>query len=262
MPYIEKHRPLISQRIKFKPSPYPSRAVITPRILFSYEHLQRSARRNTKGPSDLDGEPREAQSDGVRSGTPELSPPRQRGQARTPRPDNRVDQASRRSRHVTIQEPSSDHEAGRRLTRSGTMRFRSAPPELVAEPSSALIKKPQGEPGRPNSNGHNVEVELLKLNWSKGQYNTLHNAVKMAANEQLDMGKSFRNQKQDVIKSICDSLTHDSRWPSLQQYADCWPVRSLLKMVLKAGADSHKRAHVNQLQAAVAGMSQGRGFSV
>ncbi|KAG6884259.1 hypothetical protein C0993_012732, partial [Termitomyces sp. T159_Od127] len=80
-----------------------------------------------------------------------------------------------RFRRVTIQEPEPEI-APSRLRQSGTMRLRSAPPETRSSSweENEIITKPQGEPGRPNAGGHNVEAELMKQHWTKTQYNALY----------------------------------------------------------------------------------------
>lgn len=138
------------------------------------------------------------------------------------------EQEIQQSRRVTIQE-SDENRVGPSapLRRSGTMRLWSALPEiqhLSSNQEPSIVRKPQGEPGRPNAGGHNVEGELSRLDWSKAQYNALYvssslhpvlscsysllchyqDAVKAQASERLNTSKSFRYQKQEVVRAICE----------------------------------------------------------
>lgn len=49
----------------------------------------------------------------------------------------------------------------------------------------------------------------------------------------------------------------DDRWPALEKYDDCWPVRSILKLALKYGAEASRRSNTketaNRLRSALRG---------
>lgn len=206
MPYIDKHRPFISQRIKFRPSPYTPRAIISHQTLF--KDLKSSASCISSDSDSSSDEqrmvpaiawmhtPQPSSSDGG------MEPLRQRVQTPKKRTtqismpgDNLIDRVGQRrqGQHVTIQEPSDDSDkedpVSAPSTQPGTMCLRSNPPKSskLCEPSPAIIKKPREEPGCPRSNGHNVEEELLKLNWSKDQYNALY----ISRNEHLSLSLTY-----------------------------------------------------------------------
>ncbi|KAG6896249.1 hypothetical protein C0992_009510 [Termitomyces sp. T32_za158] len=182
MPYIKKHRPAISHRTQFRPSPYPPRALITQRITFTNEQLQCAGRRGREEEEETHGrhgseEPSElsdveaaphvkrrtaAPSNGGRSGPQQRQTLQQVRWVPSPSPE------------ANAYESNVGPDAGTRLRQSGAMRLRSAPPETPLSSQDQTIKKPPGEPGRPNAGGHSVEVELTKKDWSKAQYNALY----------------------------------------------------------------------------------------
>ena len=41
-------------------------------------------------------------------------------------------------------------------------------------------------------------------------------------------------------------MMEESRWPALKDFDDCWPVRSLLKLTLKYGAEASRHATMNE----------------
>jgi hypothetical protein len=76
------------------------------------------------------------------------------------------------------------------------------------------------------------------------------------------MTMSYRGQTKQAIQKVCDAvsgatltfgrfthsyrtkpqMTAEGRWPALEGYDECWPVRSLLKLALKYGAEASRRA--------------------
>lgn len=54
-------------------------------------------------------------------------------------------------------------------------------------------------------------------------------------------------------------MSQEDRWPALKGYHDCWPVRSILKLTLKYGAEASRRANTKatnaRLRAALRGDS-------
>jgi hypothetical protein len=83
--------------------------------------------------------------------------------------------------------------------------------------NNSKIPKPQGEPGRPNCGGYNIENELhgwapdLLENVTVSQVawtyfillNTFQRFVKSKANEMLDTRQSYKKQKPADITAIC-----------------------------------------------------------
>ncbi|KAG6825433.1 hypothetical protein H0H92_003720, partial [Tricholoma furcatifolium] len=170
MPYITKHRPLISPRIKFHPAPYPPRASITHRITFSDNELKHTLGNPDEIPPDHARRSQTPAQDTPRPSLPSQFQPPSTG---SPTPVREIP-----ARRVTIRAPSPEFpdeihllEPGSNipLRGSGTMKLRSGLPS-----GDDVIKKPPGEPGRPNAGGHNVEAELLKLSWTKTQYTALY----------------------------------------------------------------------------------------
>jgi hypothetical protein len=57
----------------------------------------------------------------------------------------------------------------------------------------------------------------------------------------------------------------DDAWPALNNYEGCWPVRSILKMILKYSAEKSRRNDLQDSQRrvrdALRGPSQGVGVS-
>lgn len=39
-------------------------------------------------------------------------------------------------------------------------------------------------------------------------------------------------------------MMEEKYWPELKKYDDCWPVRSILKLALKYGAEAARRAQI------------------
>lgn len=39
-------------------------------------------------------------------------------------------------------------------------------------------------------------------------------------------------------------MTEENKWPILDTYEDCWPVRSMLKLALKSSAEASRRAAI------------------
>ena len=54
-------------------------------------------------------------------------------------------------------------------------------------------------------------------------------------------------------------MMEERNWPELKKYEECWPVCSILKLVLKYGAESTRRANAREgsrrLQRVLKGMS-------
>ncbi|KAF8889684.1 hypothetical protein BD779DRAFT_1520455 [Infundibulicybe gibba] len=112
--------------------------------------------------------------------------------------------------------------------RGGTnVRRRSNSLSTTISSEQNKIPKPPGEPG------------------SQGQedVDALTKTVRTEARRALDMTVSFRSQKQESIEKICDKMMGEDRWPQLKDYSDCWPVRSILKLALKYGAEASRRAN-------------------
>ncbi|KAF8874088.1 hypothetical protein BD779DRAFT_1678886 [Infundibulicybe gibba] len=112
---------------------------------------------------------------------------------------------------------------------------------LRKPPKSNKIPKPAGEPGRPGSGGFCVETELAEHGWKKEDISALTEAVRQEARRKLDTTKSFRGQKKERLQGICEEMSDESHWPALVEYADCWPVLSMLKLTLKYGAEASRR---------------------
>ncbi|KAF8055444.1 hypothetical protein FPV67DRAFT_1664040 [Lyophyllum atratum] len=103
------------------------------------------------------------------------------------------------------------------------------------------IPKPAGEPGRPNSGGFCVEAALLAEGWSKQSAQELREAVRTAAQDQLDLKVSYKSQHKPTLRKICAEMMGEKRWPVLKNYAGCWPVHSMLKLALKYFSEAARR---------------------
>ncbi|KAF8809199.1 hypothetical protein BYT27DRAFT_7094651 [Phlegmacium glaucopus] len=119
------------------------------------------------------------------------------------------------------------------------------PPALSQASPPNKIPKPPGEPGRPGSGGFCVETTLVDSHqWTKEAVDDLSDAVRAEARRTLDMTVSFRSQEKKLIEKICEKMV--DRWPELDDYDGHWPVRSILKLVLKYGAEASRRATMKE----------------
>ncbi|KAF9472478.1 hypothetical protein BDN70DRAFT_938156 [Pholiota conissans] len=106
-----------------------------------------------------------------------------------------------------------------------------------------LISKPQGEPGRPGSGGFSLEDALEhEHNWSKTEVENLNKLVREVAEKSMNMTVTYKKQDKEKIQDICDKV--QEQIPHLAQYEECWPVRSVLKLVLKYRSESSRRAQI------------------
>ncbi|KAJ2924030.1 hypothetical protein H1R20_g13066, partial [Candolleomyces eurysporus] len=103
----------------------------------------------------------------------------------------------------------------------------------------ALIAKPPGEPGRPNSGGFGLEQAL---GWPSRELKALSEWVGKQAEEKLDISQGFSGQDSDAIEDVC--ILAIARFPALRQYELCWPVRSILKLKLKATSEKARKSDV------------------
>ncbi|PPQ74509.1 hypothetical protein CVT26_007979 [Gymnopilus dilepis] len=120
-----------------------------------------------------------------------------------------------------------------------------------------MIMKPQGEPGRPNSGGYNLEKTLR--GWTPRLFSDVSIFVKSLADVKLDMSKSYSRQNASAIKSICTAvrrilnkalleldpflyyLQATQHYAILAKYDNCWPVRDILKLHLKYKVETSRR---------------------
>ncbi|KAF8880255.1 hypothetical protein BD779DRAFT_1473894 [Infundibulicybe gibba] len=213
--YIKRPTPLITPRIEFSLAPPAPLPLITPRIEFTPERL--SVQKHGGGSRSA----RQQQGLGVHFQDHDPDSPH-------------VDAGpSSQGRSASNPPTQADPGAGMLLRRSG---------------KSPMIPKPPGEPGRPGSGGHCVETALIEgQNWPKQQVDKLTEAVRAEARRQLDMTVSFRNQNKAKIQKLCDNMMNGDKWPELKNYDDCWPVRSMLKLTLKYGAEASRRANSKEL---------------
>ncbi|KAF8867529.1 hypothetical protein BD779DRAFT_1483251 [Infundibulicybe gibba] len=138
-----------------------------------------------------------------------------------------------------------DHQNSRGADPRKGVRFMPLPTPGSSQPQK--IPKPLGEPGRPGSGGHCIESVLINdYRWSKHDVDALTENVRAEARHRLDMTVSFRNQKKDSISKICDKMMMEEHWPQLRDYNDCWPVRSILKLALKYGAEASRRTNMKE----------------
>ena len=78
----------------------------------------------------------------------------------------------------------------------------------------------------------------------------------MEVRRTLDMTVSFCSQEKELVDKICEKVhltlkgflsteqpcKMKDRWPELDDYNAQWPVRSILKLALKYGAEVSRRA--------------------
>ncbi|TFK19203.1 hypothetical protein FA15DRAFT_549499, partial [Coprinopsis marcescibilis] len=99
------------------------------------------------------------------------------------------------------------------------------------------IKKPPGEPGRPNSGGFNVEKAMK---WSKEDFTKIQTFVSSECDKTLDTDFSMANQEEEDLKRICKSAC--DMFPALRRFEDDWPARSLMKLYLKKTSEQARRS--------------------
>ncbi|KAG6819087.1 hypothetical protein H0H93_015600 [Arthromyces matolae] len=141
----------------------------------------------------------------------------------------------------------------------------------LGEATSKLIPHPRGEPGRPNSGGFNLGVELNKYGWSKDSFTKMTEAVDAMAREKLDFTKSYSKQDKKAIQEICTKesagtdvvweMKKDKNWATLKNYEKCWPVICILKSKLKNGVAAARRNEVKDMQVRMQAIMNRRGMS-
>ncbi|KDQ25866.1 hypothetical protein PLEOSDRAFT_1085232 [Pleurotus ostreatus PC15] len=99
--------------------------------------------------------------------------------------------------------------------------------------NSVKIPKPVGEPGRrPERGGFPLKQQLVSVErWEEKTYEEIQAAVRKAALATLNPSLSFKFQDKHRIDLICAKMV--KKWSFLDQYEDNWPVKSILKIVLK-----------------------------
>ncbi|KAG5351431.1 hypothetical protein C0989_006481 [Termitomyces sp. Mn162] len=68
------------------------------------------------------------------------------------------------------------------------------------------IPRPHGEPGRPNSGGSTLAVELAKTGWSRKSVEQLLAATHVLYQERLDLTKCYRKQNKREVQKTCDEV--------------------------------------------------------
>ncbi|TFK17177.1 hypothetical protein FA15DRAFT_711064 [Coprinopsis marcescibilis] len=122
--------------------------------------------------------------------------------------------------------------------------------DVMEVEAGPLIKKPPGEPGRPNSGRFNIEQAM---GWTKEDYSKLQAFVATECEVELDTEQSIANQEEKKIKLVCISAA--KTFPGLKQFKDAWPVRSLIKLQLKKTSEqarkTKKGADLDDIMAAI-----------
>lgn len=165
--YIERHHPLITPRIEFYIKSRPPLPRITARQSFNVidrpssseepvTHVEPPATVGSYEPPAGPYQPighssqhTEPPYQPIEDSDQHIEPPHQPTMAATSDPSLDVHPQSQRQR----------------------LRFRSPTP--TAGPSSHMIRKPVGEPGRPNSGGYSLQRALFDIGWSEGDYENL-----------------------------------------------------------------------------------------
>ncbi|KAF9493510.1 hypothetical protein BDN71DRAFT_1432421 [Pleurotus eryngii] len=95
------------------------------------------------------------------------------------------------------------------------------------------IPKPLGEPGRhPERGGFPLKEQLVSIErWEEKTYEEIQAAVRKAVLASLNPSLSFKFQDKHRIDLICAKMI--KKWSFLDQYEDNWPIKSILKIVLK-----------------------------
>lgn len=178
-PHVKKHLPLITARIEFSVTTTPKPPMITPRMdLGKRLKLKRD-------PSISDDEERT---------------PKRRRQSFSPAHDDGTDVESLSSLSDITSE---DESASANYTMLGK------------------VPKPPGEAGRPGSGGYNLEE---RLGWPKKEYDEmvvsnvhdlqwlvkltiLQKYIHEASKRELEISKSFKQQKTSIIDKICKEVS-------------------------------------------------------
>ncbi|KAF8805352.1 hypothetical protein BYT27DRAFT_7105116 [Phlegmacium glaucopus] len=110
---------------------------------------------------------------------------------------------------------------------------RSSTPE-IRKPNKKT-PKPQGEAGRPQSGGYNLQD---KLGWNDRTYEIIVALVHKLAKTKLNTTKSFRSQDMKIVKQICNTVSKE--YPILKDYEKDWPTRDMLKLHLKYTSEASR----------------------
>ncbi|KAK0222479.1 hypothetical protein EDD85DRAFT_796369 [Armillaria nabsnona] len=213
-PFVQRHLPLISPRIRFHPYYACPLPVISPRLR-SEELLQGRVNR----PIANENAEREAAAAGARDRGRNANGA-QAGAAAGPSTGDDCSTSGGESKEQT----------------------EDASASAVDEDDTASnpYNKPPGEPNRPNSGGYSLEDKLIKDGkWTKQQYQGVMDRVHDMAKKELNVSLSYREQSDKKKTKICEQMARE--YPILQHYPDMWPVRDFLKMYLKSTSASHRR---------------------
>ncbi|KDR76667.1 hypothetical protein GALMADRAFT_210576 [Galerina marginata CBS 339.88] len=110
------------------------------------------------------------------------------------------------------------------------------------------IPQPSGQPGRPGSGGYSIE-DALKA-WSKEELAKVMTLTKTLADARLDQSMSYSKQDKAKVNTLCETVLSLTmivarNYPIVGKYEDCWPVRGILKLHLKAKSETFRRG-INQ----------------
>ncbi|KAL0958331.1 hypothetical protein HGRIS_000476 [Hohenbuehelia grisea] len=113
--------------------------------------------------------------------------------------------------------------------------------DLAPIGATTKIPKPPGEPGCPDSGGWALKDQLVKTEkWGDKEYKAIRARVNAIAKEKnLNLGISYGNQKPEDIDAVCERI--QSEYIFLEKYEDCWPIRCILKSILKYRAEASRK---------------------
>lgn len=105
------------------------------------------------------------------------------------------------------------------------------------------IPRPQGEVGRKNSGGYNLEDAL---GWDTSQFQIIKNDVQELCNQHLDLKSSYLKQEDHALEKVIDEAL--KRHPVFLRYLMNWPLTDIIKQHLK-NKSSRARQQVARVDA-------------
>ncbi|KAK7444761.1 hypothetical protein VKT23_015078 [Stygiomarasmius scandens] len=226
---LQKQRPLITKRMSFTIQPDPPKPNITARCEFGSDYLQRRAwaRLQSENSMVLESPPTSSQDSSTpkQSNEEKVSDANVRGASKEPTPtpiilSHAAQNPPAHSSQVLPYQPESE----------GTSD--TSDDEDSVQQSLSFIPKPPGEAGKPGAGGYKLEDTLIKKHsWTPADYQLVYGACKKLCLERLDTSANYRRQDDTAKLDICTKIMN--QYSITKGYEDCWPVRDMMKSVLK-----------------------------
>ncbi|KAF9042032.1 hypothetical protein BJ165DRAFT_1405761 [Panaeolus papilionaceus] len=121
--------------------------------------------------------------------------------------------------------------------RSPTLSVAAHESDKIASPLTYnKVPKPPGQPGRPQSGGYSLDIELKRWGPLFGEVKSF---VHAKCDSLLDLTKSYSKQDKLGISTVV--IDTKQAYPIVDGYQNSWPVHDFMKMYLKNMSENHRK---------------------